>query len=52
LKFEEFKPLLSWWHERTENEHAWRVPGEDVLILADDGTVKSCNLDLRSRPPS
>jgi type I restriction enzyme M protein len=52
LKFEEFKPLPSWWHERTENEHALRVPVEDVLILADDGTVKSCNLDLRSRPPS
>ncbi len=28
LRFEEFNPLLQWWNDRTENEHAWLVPVE------------------------
>ena len=47
LRSEEFDPLLTWWHDRIENEHAWRVPVEEVLRRDGDGTVVSCNLDLR-----
>jgi type I restriction enzyme M protein len=47
LKFEEFEPLLSWWGDRTENEHAWRVSVEDVLRRDEGGRVLSCDLDLR-----
>lgn len=47
LKSEEFDPLLAWWDDRTENEHAWRVPVEDVLRYDAAGNVVSCNLDLR-----
>ncbi len=25
MRFEEFKPVLDWWSNRTENEQAWKV---------------------------
>jgi len=41
LKFEEFKPVIEWWHNREENEHAWKVPVEEVI-------KNNYNLDIKN----
>lgn len=41
MQFDEFAPCLQWWHNREENERAWRVP---VATLRDNGF----NLDIRN----
>lgn len=30
IQFEEFKPLIDWWHKREENEQAWKIKVEDL----------------------
>jgi type I restriction enzyme M protein len=44
IQFDEFAPCLEWWHDRTENERAWKVTARELL---DSG----CNLD-RKNPSS
>jgi type I restriction enzyme M protein len=41
LQYEEFAGCLTWWSERVENEHAWRVPAADLL-------ANGCNLDRKN----
>jgi len=41
LRFQEFKPLIEWWHRRDENLQAWKVSANEVL-------ANNCNLDLRN----
>lgn len=41
IQFEDFKPCLSWWKRRVENDHAWKVPKKDIL-------EQGCNLDQRN----
>ena len=41
LRFEEFKPLLEWWNNRVENEHAWKVSAREVM-------ANNCNLDIKN----
>ncbi|MGQ0600611.1 MAG: N-6 DNA methylase [Anaerolineales bacterium] len=41
IQFEEFAGCLKWWHNRTENERAWRVRAADVA-------ANSYNLDLKN----
>src|SRR3990172_6198438 len=31
IQFDEFKPLLSWWKNRKENEQAWKVPVKSIV---------------------
>ena len=31
LRYEEFEPLQEWWNNREKNEHAWKVPVEEVI---------------------
>jgi type I restriction enzyme M protein len=46
LKYEEFAPLLEWWNERSESEHAWCVRAEDTIKCKSDGNVANVNLDI------
>jgi type I restriction enzyme M protein len=48
IRAEEFTDCLAWWHNRTENERAWRVPVTDVLKYAPDGSLLSANLDVKN----
>ena len=48
LRYSEFKPLLNWWHKREENEHAWKVPVNDVLQYDQGGKLLSANLDINN----
>jgi type I restriction enzyme M protein len=41
LQFDEFDALFNWWHDRKENDRAWKVP---VSVVRDNGF----NLDLRN----
>lgn len=41
LQFEEFQPSLAWWHQREENDRAWKVAVEDLLAT-------NCNLDRKN----
>ena len=41
MRFEEFADCQTWWADRRENEHAWRVP---IADLEENGF----NLDLRN----
>jgi type I restriction enzyme M protein len=41
LQFEEFAPLIEWWTNREENEHAWKVPAAELLN-------NNCNLDRKN----
>lgn len=31
MQFEEFADCIAWWNKRVENEHAWKVPVEEIL---------------------
>lgn len=48
LQFEEFADCLVWWHERTENERAWKVPVSEVLKYDATGNLLSVNLDIKN----
>ncbi len=41
LQHEEFAPLIEWWKNREENEHAWKVPAAELL-------ANNCNLDRKN----
>jgi len=50
IQFEEFAESIKWFQSkrRKENDHAWRVPVEEVLKYDDAGAVVSCNLDIKN----
>ena len=48
LQFEEFVPLLAWWDQRAENERAWKVQAEQVLVYGENGNLASVNLDIKN----
>jgi type I restriction enzyme M protein len=41
LHYEEFEPLQKWWNNRQENDHAWKISGEEAA--RDD-----YNLDIKN----
>jgi type I restriction enzyme M protein len=40
MKFEEFKPVIDWWHDRKQNDCAWTTTAQNIASNA-------YNLDLR-----
>ncbi len=48
LRYAEFEPLLAWWEDREENEHAWRISAQDVIERDERGNVTAINLDLKN----
>jgi len=48
MQFEEFAPLIEWWDEREENEHAWKVRVDDVLKYDENKNLLSVNLDIKN----
>jgi type I restriction enzyme M protein len=53
MQFEELKPCLEWWHDREENEYAWRVHVNDILASGGNLDIKNPNKkqDLEHLPP-
>src|SRR5438093_444485 len=41
LQFEEFANCISWWDNRNENTHAWKVPAAELV-------AQGCNLDRKN----
>jgi type I restriction enzyme M protein len=48
MQFEEFAPLIEWWDNRIENEHAWKVRVDDVLKYDENKNLLSVNLDIKN----
>jgi len=50
LTFDELANCIKWFQakRRKDNDHAWRVPVDDVLKYDDAGALVSCNLDLKN----
>lgn len=50
LQFDEFADCIKWSakKKRDENDHAWIVPIEDVLLYDDEGNLLSANLDMKN----
>jgi type I restriction enzyme M protein len=53
IQFEEFAPLLAWWHDRQEGAQAWRVPGAQIAANGYNLDIKnpSARQDLEHLPP-
>lgn len=43
LRLEEFQPVISWWHHREPNEHAWKVPAQKVVESGYNLDIKNPN---------
>jgi type I restriction enzyme M protein len=41
IQYEAFQPCIDWWDNRVENEHAWKVPIEQIF-------ANDCNLDYHN----
>ena len=54
IRFEEFAGCQDWWHERVENERAWRVPIADLEANGYNLDLRNPNRpdDLTHRPPA
>src|SRR5438128_2614021 len=48
MQFEEFAACLEWWHNRIENDRAWKVAAKDVLKYSEQGALVSVNLDIKN----
>jgi len=48
LQFEEFADCITWWGNRTENEHSWKVNASDILKYDSAGNLASANLDIKN----
>ena len=44
IRIEEFAPEKAWWTNRTENDHAWRVPVEQVIANGFNLDIKNPNV--------
>lgn len=48
MQYEEFGECINWWHNRTENDRAWKVPVNQVLKYDEQGRLLSVNLDVKN----
>tara|TARA_R110002012_G_scaffold62590_1_gene164623 strand:+ start:3323 stop:4888 length:1566 start_codon:yes stop_codon:yes gene_type:complete len=48
MSYEEFQGCLNWWHDRQENEFAWKVDGPALIQKNEEGRVVACNLDVKN----
>lgn len=48
LQYAEFEPVLKWWKECEENDHAWKVDVDDVLKYDKKAVLVSANLDIKN----
>ena len=53
VQSEEFAPCLAWWHDREENERAWRVPTDQIAASNYNLDIKNPNgqQDYEHMPP-
>ncbi len=53
MQFEEFAECIAWWHNRQENEYAWRMPAEQIANNGYNLDIKNprAKADLEHMPP-
>lgn len=48
IQHEEFAEIKKWWNNRKENDNAWKVKLEDVLLTNGEGKLLNVNLDVKN----
>ena len=48
LTHDDLEACRAWWHEREENERAWKISAEGLIGRNDEGNVTTCNLDIKN----
>jgi type I restriction enzyme M protein len=48
LQYEEFADCIKWWNNRTENDQAWKVSVDQVLMYDNEKRLLSVNLDTKN----
>ncbi len=48
IQNEEFAEIKKWWHNRKENDNAWKVTLTEVLLTNEEGKLLNVNLDLKN----
>jgi len=48
LTHDDLADCRAWWSDRKENERAWKVLAEGLVMRGDDGNVTACNLDIKN----
>jgi type I restriction enzyme M protein len=48
IQFDEFANCLSWWRDRKEGPHAWKVRGPDLVQRDEEGRIVAVNLDVKN----
>jgi len=48
LHYEEFEPLQKWWNNRQENDHAWKISGEEAARNDYNLDIKNPNQEKTS----
>ncbi len=48
LTHDDLNDCREWWRDRRENERAWKVSAEGLVMRGDDGNVTACNLDIKN----
>jgi type I restriction enzyme M protein len=53
MQFEEFAPVIAWWNDRKENEHAWKVSAKKIIESGYNLDIKNPNFKayLAHLPP-
>ena len=48
LQLEELADCRTWWTDRAEGSHAWKVSGPELIRRDEDERVLAVNLDLKN----
>lgn len=48
LQIEEFDACISWWNNRKEGPHAWKIVASDLIRQDDKGQILVPNLDIKN----
>ncbi len=48
IQHEEFADIKKWWAKRKENDNAWKVKIEDIVLMDTNGKLLNVNLDIKN----
>ena len=48
LTHDDLGDCFTWWSDRKENERAWKISAEGLVMRDGEGNVTACNLDIKN----
>ena len=48
LTHDDLADCRAWWHDRKENERAWKISAEGLVRRGGEGNITACNLDIKT----